>query len=48
MNVAKRFYQVEEKLRLRESEREKNDTRLKLTLQKVTLNNSNKVVCSET
>ena len=35
VNVAKRFYHVEEKLRRRETEREKNDTRLKLTLEKV-------------
>merc|ERR1739838_1157919 len=35
VNVAKRFYHVEEKLRLRETEREKNDSRLKLTLEKL-------------
>jgi len=35
VNVAKRFYQVEEKLRRRESDREKNDQRLRLTLEKL-------------
>ena len=40
INVAKRFYQVEEKLKRREAEREQNEDRLRLTLEKVTLVNS--------
>ena len=35
VNVAKRFYHVEEKLRRREAEREQNEDRLRLTLEKV-------------